>query len=794
MAALFLTAKEMHSISSLSGVINEKLVEFLCSQDSGNHAEIAKQITAGFTKAALIEARRKIFEVAICKEKEKSSLATEWYDESTFETDERTSIDPMCLKELRLVNRSTKPKLAEDIMQIASYIDDPEIDFPMCTVRSVATKEKAVSDKGKIRENPTSPHAHNSDPVENPGSATGDRNSSAAKSSESSAPIANLNDRFERFVIRETSSSIIVGTEEVSATVSELRDYSEATTGIISFRSFATQTDCVVLEPIRDRSRPTSQVIQVCSDVLDTIETDLPNITSTESTVTRSVTSHSEDRIEDGDEEPGTKTPGNRESTDPANTDTHENHSTPSEPSDSTNSQSNQLDSSLFDYIEEEYQSLKDKLPDMCASKRVSTSDRNNDKRIASLEAKVDRVVKRLEYVEKDHTKEICEIRAELRMIAYANPDMLRADTPYEKYNSTRSGRRDRRHSSGDVTSPSVRLTDSLVSEHPDDSVWDVNPSDPMVYTQDSQGKTIPTKATPLHRREMDSVKQTSSVQRTGPPETCDKNAQPNLRNVDASNIPDGRRDIQPTIPSIFRQNATETGAEPSVRSTKGLTTTTRRNEQPGAKQTSANRNAAASNVESPDIEPNAAKKRKTYAGYTPPDPVPSTSKDQPEQRQRNTGNAQNRNVAPQSSDDSSKDKNSYSGMVTKYPWKTQGKDKGKKRALPTISGLDDSENKELFVRGLKCADFRSKKDLEDSVKHYCKEREVNLVHQRVLGFKAGRVTVGCKVVVKNADVDKISMKGFWPAKVWIREWYDDPPSDIENFSGNDSSPSHDSD
>ena len=133
--------------------------------------------------------------------------------------------------------------------------------------------------------------------------------------------------------------------------------------------------------------------------------------------------------------------------------------------------------------------------------------------------------------------------------------------------------------------------------------------------------------------------------------------------------------------------------------------------------------------------------------------------------------------------------KEKYSIVVTRNGWDKSGnKGRGKKRTVPQISGLDESENKEMFVYGLKCADFKNKNDLEKSIRLYCLDRSINLVYHRVLAFKSDRVTVGCKVVVKNCDVEKISSKGFWPSNIKIKDWYDDPEEKVPSSSDERSS------
>ena len=159
-----------------------------------------------------------------------------------------------------------------------------------------------------------------------------------------------------------------------------------------------------------------------------------------------------------------------------------------------------------------------------------------------------------------------------------------------------------------------------------------------------------------------------------------------------------------------------------------------------------------------------------------------------------NTGNESSDSSVCESASpecDGRQDKEKFSTVVSKNT-KKMTKKENRKCKIPQISGLDESENKEMFVQGLKCADFKVKKDLEESVRLYCLERNVSLVHQRVISFKAGRVTVGCKVIVRRSEVEKISKKGFWPPKISIREWYDEP-AEVGQSSSDEKSSSEES-
>ena len=76
-----------------------------------------------------------------------------------------------------------------------------------------------------------------------------------------------------------------------------------------------------------------------------------------------------------------------------------------------------------------------------------------------------------------------------------------------------------------------------------------------------------------------------------------------------------------------------------------------------------------------------------------------------------------------------------------------------------------------MFIKGLQQANFRDRKELEESVRLYCESKGIKLIHYRVLAFKSSRATVGCNVVLSNDDAKLITKKNFWPPGIWAREW-----------------------
>ena len=91
------------------------------------------------------------------------------------------------------------------------------------------------------------------------------------------------------------------------------------------------------------------------------------------------------------------------------------------------------------------------------------------------------------------------------------------------------------------------------------------------------------------------------------------------------------------------------------------------------------------------------------------------------------------------------------------------------------IKGFDNSNNKELFVRGVNCNGAKVYRDVENAVRDYCVDRNIHPIYQRVIGFRVGKPTAGCKLVLRAEDEKKVYDDDFWPKGISVREWYENP-------------------
>ena len=71
MAASFLSGEHRDGVLSFKGAMGDKVEEILAGIDGTNDSETAKAIVSSFTKATLLEFRRKLFEIAVERIEEK---------------------------------------------------------------------------------------------------------------------------------------------------------------------------------------------------------------------------------------------------------------------------------------------------------------------------------------------------------------------------------------------------------------------------------------------------------------------------------------------------------------------------------------------------------------------------------------------------------------------------------------------------------------------------------------------------------------------------------------------------
>ena len=385
------------------------------------------------------------------------------------------------------------------------------------------------------------------------------------------------------------------------------------------------------------------------------------------------------------------------------------------------------------------------------------------------------------------------------------------------------------------------------------DDQWDPDSTDMFVNTQDSQGNTVSTKATPMHmneiaardvtnqcscskgtgenrsscsdgtrprntrkatnRKEENLTRQTTSVRVAKAPPTTQRSSAAVIQKQDtrsgvafsSSNHP--KRTTNGKAPNILasqgknrRDKDEPMSVDKTCESDKNRNVDHQRQQQEQL-TTSDKQRSSCQQAESLNdnvtrrSDPDGVKRRRLDIQD---DCVPSTSGYKRQEQETNVESAGKSTNATGSSVNTgvSVEKTSYAEVASDGEWNTQGgrnNGKSRKRDYPGIKSAPLNKNRELYIRGMSCADYRAYKDLEEAVKWYCKERKVNTIHQRVIVYNKENDSVGLKVVVRESDVENISSRGFWPEGITIRNWSDEKPRGRERFFVSDQSSSDES-
>ena len=228
MAACFLSPVDRDENQKISVGLEGKIDELLSKAHSGNVQETSKAICAAYTKAALLESRRKLFEIACKLNLEKEKGGAKQKDASESDKDECTQVDNPPKRDVGLVNRRAKPPVADDCVVLAVFIKNPKGVFPSHVLRR-KEPEKSKQDQSEALSD------DNSDREGEQGDNTSGENTTGK---------SGLQKRFERFVIKEgsTGSDESRGSE-IAVTVTALCDSGTTTRDLVRVTSTATQTE-----------------------------------------------------------------------------------------------------------------------------------------------------------------------------------------------------------------------------------------------------------------------------------------------------------------------------------------------------------------------------------------------------------------------------------------------------------------------------------------------------------------------------------------------------------------------
>ena len=783
MDVCFFSSIVSEGFSALKGELDEKTGSILNRLDRRRYNEVAKEILASFTKAALLATRKKIFDFAVAREAKRRPLATRKNDATADETHDRAALFGQDPKNWRLVNRNAKPKIADDILLLTLYVKNPSDSFPEQVLKKASGKS-CRRETAKPLE-PTSEPNETEDWAEIE-SSEDERDGSENPEAETSVPDEPTTVKsVERFVIRENNPP----DSRSSVEVTKLCNSGTSTCDLVHTRTIGTQTPTETVG---------SAEIQA-SNPRDSCET--------------------AKQVEPGESRA---------------------------PSAAKKIQRTNSENSLLDYIEEKFETLRNSNKEMEKGRTKVATPAANEKRFNDLEKKYESVVRRVAQMERTHESDVKHLRDEL-ISKIVNSDGH--NRPGSTYDRTQFCSTQRRHSESDITSPTAEQfdpeEDPFGSPDPqDDSVWDAESCDIYVNTQDSQGGSVSTKATPVHlkemntnskrpderapvapgggsRRETDSrppmntstmstrqsaargvgIRPKDAMSNTKQPVSSGKGKQlitasrgkkPQPTEVDNNGRRHGNQD-QNTVRSSRQQNECCCSNQQNQGSKPNRNTTTNQQQRKGetAEQQTTEDSRIQTSELSSDSDYDPKRRKIDIAGSCEPSTSSAGGHASPKYSEVTSG-GKSSDIRRQGNG-----KKSTVKVVSPGGWLTvssgQPVDKGNQRNFPAIKSAAPNRNKELYVRGMSCANFKLHKDLEEAVRWYCKDRNISTIHQRVIMYNKENDSVGIKVVVREHDVEKFMSKGFWPDGISVREWSDEKPTGRDRYFGNDRSSSEDS-
>ena len=118
----------------------------------------------------------------------------------------------------------------------------------------------------------------------------------------------------------------------------------------------------------------------------------------------------------------------------------------------------------------------------------------------------------------------------------------------------------------------------------------------------------------------------------------------------------------------------------------------------------------------------------------------------------------------------------SYSRVVTKTGWKTMENKKRKRdkispRPVPPLKGAIVTRNKDVYIQDIDVEGVSDPDDLVEVIRQYCLERAVRPVFIRIIPSRYDSTRAGCKLTVREDDMDAVLTSDFWPNGVRSREW-----------------------
>ena len=223
MAACLISSDKGDDISKISRILEGKIVGLLTKVEYDNVQETGKTICASYTKAALLDFRRKLFAVACKAEKESDKGEINQRDALTIDKDECAQKE----KTPVLANRKSKQPVVDDCIALALHIKNPTGTFPQQVLKS-----KTVE---RSKKNSQTTNSDKSGGECDSGSSSSEQEEES--DCETNKEPIGVQKHFERFVIRELCS------ERPDDEATQEENWGDIPVAVTALRECSTQTD-----------------------------------------------------------------------------------------------------------------------------------------------------------------------------------------------------------------------------------------------------------------------------------------------------------------------------------------------------------------------------------------------------------------------------------------------------------------------------------------------------------------------------------------------------------------------
>jgi hypothetical protein len=128
---------------------------------------------------------------------------------------------------------------------------------------------------------------------------------------------------------------------------------------------------------------------------------------------------------------------------------------------------------------------------------------------------------------------------------------------------------------------------------------------------------------------------------------------------------------------------------------------------------------------------------------------------------------------------------NTYSHALTQNagPWNTPTP-KGKRTAIKTLKGQKNVKTWIIYVNNIWVDPGQTPNDITSSLKSFCRNSNVTVIHTEIVSNRRREDVVGCKVTIPKHQVNKVKEKDFWPEFITCRDWSFKPKFEGTSFKG----------